>query len=96
MSKVKIIGETSIDKDILEAHITKLIKGRLMVIKTELTEINDELAYYTKRYQLANEEFLQKFNAGALGDEEDFFMWEGSLKVRRKLLEEQQMLSEII
>ena len=96
MSKVKVVGEKTIDKGILEEKIVDLIKERLVMIKKELLEINNELSFFTKKYSLDEEEFLDKFNKGTLGDDEDYFVWEGSINIKRKLLEEQKMLSELI
>ena len=62
----------------------------------ELLEIENELSFFTKKYSLDEEEFLDKFNKGTLGDDEDYFVWEGSINIKRKLLEEQKMLSELI
>lgn len=86
MSKVKIIGETSIDKTIIEEYIEKLIRNRLIAIKKELDEINSDLKLFSKKYLINTEEFVKKFNDGKLGDQEDFFIWEGSIKVKNTLI----------
>ena len=52
--------------------------------------------FLQKNHLLGEEEFLDKFNKGTLGDEEDYFVWEGTINIKRKLLEEQKMLSELI
>ena len=96
MSKVKIIGDTSTDKEILEEKITDLIKERLVAIKQQLLEIESELTFYTKKYSLNEQEFLEKFTNGTLGDDEDYFMWEGTLNIKQKLVKEQEMLSELV
>ena len=49
MSKVKVVGEKTIDKGILEEKIVDLIKERLVMIKKELLEINNELSFFTKK-----------------------------------------------
>jgi len=96
LSKVKIIGDTSTDKEILEEKITDLIKERLVAIKQQLLEIESELTFYTKKYSLNEQEFLEKFTNGTLGDDEDYFMWEGTLNIKQKLVKEQEMLSELV
>lgn len=96
MSKVKIIGDTTTDKVLLEEKVLDLIKARLNAIKTELNEIEKDNSFFQKKYKLSTKEFLEKFNDGSLGDDEDFFVWEGSLNVKNKLLEEQRLLSELI
>ena len=51
---------------------------------------------FLKKYLINTETFVKKFNTGVLGDEEDFFVWEGSLKIKNTLIEEQKLLSEIL
>ncbi len=94
--KVKIIGETSADKIKIEQHIIELIKGRLNVIKEELKIIEEDLNFFTRKHNFTNEEFLDKFNHGVLGDDEEFFVWEGSLKLRNDLLEEESLLRDAL
>ena len=61
-----------------------------------MTDIEAEIFFFQKKYKLNNKDFIKKFNDGTLGDDEDFFIWEGSLNVKEKLLEEQRLLSELI
>lgn len=96
MSKVKIIGETSTNKEILQEKVTDLIKERLVTIKKELIDIEAELVFYSKKYSLNEKDFLEQFSNGSLGDDEDFFIWEGTINIKQKLITEQKMLSELV
>jgi len=96
LSKVKIVGDTSIDKEILEEKVIDLIKERLIAIKKELNELEVDLSFYSKKYSLNEKEFNEQFANGILGDNEDYFLWEGSLKIKEKLIKEQKMLSELV
>ncbi len=96
MSKVKIIGKTAKDKIKLENQVLDLIKGRLMTIKKELTDLNQQIQYYSDHYNMNNEEFLQSFSEGKLGDDEDFFVWHGVINIKKSLLEEQELLRETL
>ncbi len=66
-----------------------------MAIKEELTSIEKDLTRFREKYNLKDEDFLQKFNSGELGDNEDFFVWEGSLLLYEKLKAEENMLREV-
>ena len=96
MSKVKITGETSSDKNKIEKTINDLIKGRLLTIKSELQSIDDDLNSFSLKYNMNRKEFLTKFDKGLLGDDEDFFTWKGNIKIKRALIEEQDLLREAL
>ena len=96
MSKINIIGNTNHPKDQIAKGISNLIRGRLMAIKEEILSIEDDLNIFKSKYKLNNKEFLQKFNNGELGDEEDFFIWEGSLRLHKKLKNEESILREVL
>lgn len=96
VSKIDIIGKTTYPKDQITRGILNLIKGRLMAIKEELVSIEKDLTYFRGRYNLDDKEFLQKFNSGELGDHEDFFVWEGSLRLYEKLKDEESILREVV
>jgi hypothetical protein len=68
-----------------------------MTIKEEIRAVDADLKYFQKRYNLNDEEFLPRFQSGELGDEEeDFFAWEGSIKIREKFIEEETRLREAL
>ena len=96
MSKITIVGKTTHPKDQITKGILNIIKGRLMAIKEELTPIEKDLAQFREKYSLNDEGFLQKFNSGELGDNKDFFVWEGSLRLYEKLKAEENMLREVL
>lgn len=96
MSKIKIEGETKTEKAELEKKVVNLIKGRLIAIKDEIISIKEELRYYTKKYEITHEEFVEKFQNGDLGDDEEFFLWESELNMKNALLREQEELREIV
>ena len=96
MSKINIIGKTTHPKDQITKGILNIIKGRLMAIKEELTSIEKDLTQFREKYSLNDEDFLHKFKSGELGDNEDFFVWEGSLRLYEKLTAEETMLREVL
>ena len=67
-----------------------------MAIKEELIAIENDLNNYKNKYNLTNEGFLQKFNNGELGDDEDFFVWEGTLRLYDKLKNEESILRDVL
>jgi len=81
VAKINILGKTTHPKEQITEGIMNIIRGRLMAIKEEITSIEKDLSNFKSRYNLNDEDFLQKFNNGELGDNKDFFLWEGSLKL---------------
>jgi len=96
MAKINIKGETTHPKDLITKGIMNIIKGRLMAIKEELIAIEKDLAELRRYYNLSDDEFLQKFNNGELGDDEDFFLWEGSLRLHDTLKTEENLLRDVL
>lgn len=96
MSKIKIEGETKTEKAELEKKVVNLVKGRLIAIKKELESIKVDLDFLANKYSMTNDEFLKKFETGELGDDQDFFLWEGSVKMKNSFLKEQEELREIL
>ncbi|HMF32374.1 MAG TPA: hypothetical protein VKK79_13215 [Candidatus Lokiarchaeia archaeon] len=97
MSRLQIAGETSIAKDQILQTVLEAVKTRIMVIKEEIHAIDADLKYFHERYNFSDEDFLPMFQSGELGDEEeDFFVWEGSLNLWKKLLEEESRLREVL
>jgi len=94
MSRIRIAGETSVDKEKITKGILSVISGRLMTIKQEIRNIDADLELYRKKYCLTDDDFLQQFSDGNLGDEEDYFIWQGSLEVKKRLIEEEELLRE--
>jgi len=93
---VKIEGVSDPKRPKIESAVLELVKGRLMTIKGDLTQIDKDLASFSKKYRMQDVEFIKKFDDGSVGDDEDFFVWKGSIKLRLSLLEERDLLREIL
>jgi len=90
------MGKTTHPKEKITEEIMNIIRGRLMAIKEELISIEKDLTDFRSRYNLNDDNFLQKFNNGELGDNEDFFLWEGSLRLFDKLKTEESVLRDVL
>jgi len=45
--------------------------------RDSIDQINCELEKFETTYKMSSDQFYQKFEAGELGDDEDFFEWSG-------------------
>ena len=96
MSKIEIKGDTKFSKELISEQLDTLVKDRLHLIKKQIKEVEQDLNYFRKKYKMSDSEFIEKFEAGELGDDEDFFIWKGSIKVLSGLNEEQAILQDVI
>ena len=96
MSKISISGNIEYPKEQITQQIIELIKGRLLTIKDEIESIKIDLNHFMNKYNLSNEEFLNKYQNEKLGDEEEYFVWESSIKLLDKLKKENQLLKAVL
>jgi hypothetical protein len=96
MSRIRIDGETAHPKEIITHDVINAVIGRLMAIKETLQAIEADLAAFQKRYGYSDDEFRIMFTRGDLGDEADFFAWDGSIRLREKMVEEDAILREVL
>lgn len=96
MSKINILGPITGDKTKLTHNLLNLVQGRIVTIQQELETIDNDIQKFQTKYHMSNDDFLAGWNNGDLGDDEDFFVWEGSLKMIPELTEEMNLLREVL
>lgn len=95
MSKITISGETTKSKDEIENHLLNLVRSRLSALKDEIQSIKGELNEMEQKYDMDSDRFYQKFQSGKLGDNREFFVWDGLINVLEDLESEQETLREL-
>ncbi|HLP45416.1 MAG TPA: hypothetical protein VK186_22480 [Candidatus Deferrimicrobium sp.] len=60
---------------IVENTLNKLIHYQLAKYKENFNQIKHELEKFETLYKMTSSRFYEKFEAGELGDSEDFFEW---------------------
>ena len=96
MSRIRIEGETAHPKEIIAQDVLNAVIGRLAAIKETLKAIEEDITAFHEKYGYSDDEFLTMFSKGDLGDDDDFFVWEGSIKLHEKLIEEETILREVL
>lgn len=61
--------------EIVDSALNKLIVYQLAKYRRHIDQVNYELRKFEDSYHMSSEEFYEKFEAGELGDEGDFFEW---------------------
>jgi len=89
-NKVKKYFNHYENKDII---FDNFVEFEIKKIKRGITRIQIELDKYEKIYGLKTEEFYQKFENGAFGDETDFMLWAGIYEI---LLDSKNDLSQLL
>jgi hypothetical protein len=90
------IKNTELSKDFVKGVVSRTIKSRIEEINQKLTDIYNSMKYFEEKYGMKTEEFYNKFLAGSLGDDMDFFEWKASRDVYKELQEERKALFEAI
>jgi len=96
MSKISITGNIEYPKEQITQLIIDLIKGRLQTIKDEIESLKIDLNHFKNKFNLSDEEFLKKYQNEKLGDEEEYFVWESSIKLLDKLKKENILLKAVL
>ncbi len=73
-------------KDILDTITTFNLRARYDDYKNRLKRYDMELMEFEGRYGMSSDLFYEKFEAGKIGDEMDYFEWSGLIELRRDLL----------
>jgi carbohydrate-binding DOMON domain-containing protein len=58
-----------------------MINYQLAKYRNHIDQINRELEKFEASYKMSSQQFYKKFEAGELGDDEDFFEWNSLLKM---------------
>ncbi len=96
MANIELLGEFNFSKEKIIHEILELIHRRLEFIRSEKQKLKEDLKKFQVLYQKSNGEFLHDFQNGKLGDKEDFFIWNASLKILREITEENKLLKELV
>lgn len=79
--------------DVVDQTLDKIIALENAQARQELSDLETSLAAFEQQYQMSSTQFEQRFHAGELGDDADFFEWSAlsdmakSLRQRLKVLE---------
>ena len=66
-----VLEEKSKEYMVLKSAISR----ELVITNAQESKYMKEIEKYERKYKMDSKEFLKKFDAGELGDNEDFFHW---------------------
>ncbi len=86
LSKLELIKEIYPDQAELDQILGKILDISLSQHRLRLKHYEQDLREFEQRYEMNSEKFYQRFAAGELGDEIDFFEWSGLYELRQDIL----------
>lgn len=78
--KLEALKNIGADK-LIDKALTKVVRAEIARIKKEQRRLSSLLKRFEKKYKMASAECEQRFEAGQLGDNADFFEWTGIYKI---------------
>lgn len=96
MSRIQIICENGTANQETTNSVLELVKGRIRAIDKELQALQADTDQFSTKYNLSNEHFLARFELGEMEDDEDFFVWQASIKLIKDLNTEKMMFRGIL
>ena len=70
---------------LIDQTLAKLVESELSELRKELREVNDRIDELERRYGMETENFIEKFDAGEIGDDADFVEWFAYSDIRAEL-----------
>ena len=77
--------DPSMIDSVLEMAIDKLLKREATRMGDMHLRINDQIAAFETKYNMSSEEFLSRYDKGAIGDDMDFIEWAATLDMLEKI-----------
>jgi len=71
---------------VVDATIDKLVEMETAALQRELTELEEHLSSFEKRYHISSDDFHRRFRAGEMGDSADMFEWSAFFQMRASVL----------
>ena len=87
LRKLELLKDTYSDQAELDRILGKLLDVALSQHRLRLERYERDMREFEQRYGMESAVFYQRFEAGELGDDVDFFEWAGLCELRQDILE---------
>lgn len=87
LRKLELLKDTYSDQAELDRILGKLLDVALSQHRLRLERYERDLREFEQRYEMESAVFYQRFEAGELGDDVDFFEWAGLCELRQDIQE---------
>ena len=79
-AKIDVLKQIGVEA-LLEQTLTKIIQSELYQLMQTQENLRQELAQFEQRYRISSQECWNRFEAGELGDDADYFEWTGLYEI---------------
>jgi len=80
----------------LKREVIDSMKREDNICKLAVEHLRKECALFEKKYRMPTRIFLQKFNRGKVGDEQDFFKWYALAEGLKDWMKTREALRELL
>jgi hypothetical protein len=87
LGKLELLKDAYSDQAELDQILGKLLEVALSQHRLRLEKYDRDLREFEQRYKMESRIFYQRFEAGELGDDIDFFEWSSLYELRQNILE---------
>ncbi len=75
LKKFECLFQSGHKSALVDQTLAKLVELELFELRKELREVNNRIDEFERQYNMATENFIEKFDAGEIGDDADFVEW---------------------
>lgn len=92
--KLHLLEQSAPDPEALSAILDKLLANQAEQYRRKLVGYDESIGGFEQKFGLDSQAFIQQFEAGTLGDDMDYFEWEGLLKLKEQAIGRLAMLEK--
>jgi len=78
--------------NLMSSIIVEALQRERALLRVKARILRSRVEDFEKRFNIKSEEFLEKFESGELGDDEEFFLWWSFLQALRSVDERMRIV----
>jgi hypothetical protein len=82
--------------NLMSSIIVEALQRERALLRVKAKILKSRVEDFEKRFNMKSEEFLEKFESGELGDDEEFFLWWSFLQALRSVEERMKIVESKI
>ncbi|MFQ5888070.1 MAG: hypothetical protein ACE5HY_05185 [Candidatus Hydrothermarchaeales archaeon] len=86
------IFEKGLEDEYLSRSLWKIIKHEKERTSQDIQSLRKDLDKFESEYKMSSDDFINRFEKGKMGDEEDYFEWAAIFKMYKRSMERFEML----
>jgi hypothetical protein len=91
----RVIIEPAENSNLLATTVQEAIEHERQLLKHSLDQVQEELAQFEKRFGESSAAFFARYEAGSLGEADDYVDWAGLYRIFQKLRKKLSELEQV-